>query len=69
MHFVFSLSFFPFSLSSHQDVETAIPEFYIPKGRAPCFSEDLAPLLGVLAFCGVCDVYTLECLLTIPVPE
>lgn len=67
MHFVFSL-FFP-SLSSHQDVETSIPEFYILKGRAPCFSEDTAPLLDVLTFCGACDVYTLECLLTIQVPE
>lgn len=60
MHFVFSL-FLP-SLSSCQDVETSIPEFYTPKDRAPCFSEDTAPLLDVLTFCGVCDVYTLECL-------
>lgn len=46
MHFVFSFS----PLSSHQDVEIPIPEFYIPKGRAPCFSEDTAPPLDVLTF-------------------
>lgn len=48
MGFVFSFSFS--SLSSRQDVETSIPELYIPKGRAFCFSEDTASLLDVLAF-------------------
>jgi len=38
------------SLSSHQDVETSTPEFYISKGRALCFSEGTAPLLDVLTF-------------------
>lgn len=57
-----SLSLLVPSLSGHQHVETSIPEFYTPKGRAPCFSEDTASLLNVLTFCGVCGVYTSECL-------
>lgn len=55
---MFSLSLSP--LSSHQDVGTLIPVFYVPKGRAPCVSGDTAPPLDVLTC--VEPVYTLECL-------